>query len=160
MVAGPPSARPWRRVGPPLAIGGAVAVAAVELIFVVSIATGGGILVEDPVFQYSTPPTYLCPYLVSTVTPPSSLTVSVGATFILSWTVGCQSVPGANTSSSTFVISSVVSATAGFSVVRSTVPVTFGYGTLAYLNVTVRAPWYPVETYLTLVVQGGPVAPP
>jgi hypothetical protein len=147
----------WGRVGPPLAIGLAVLVGSLEVTVVALTLTGGAVLIQAPEFVYDTPPTYLCPNVVSTLTPPEYLQVQLGATFNLSWTVGCEEPPGMNASSALFEVSAAGSSTFGFSVMGSTLPIVFGAGTFAFLNLTVRAPWFPVATGLVITVQGGPL---
>lgn len=138
---------------------GVVAVVSVaEFVLLAFTPLGAQVYVSYPGVTYDTPPTVFCPELVSSVGPPLFLVERIGSLFRLSWTFGCE--PSGNSTEGYFEIESVVSASWGFTVVSSTVPVFFGYGSFGYLNVTVRAPDLPFVSVLTLQMTGGPLPPP
>lgn len=115
------------------------------------------VIVNDASFQYNTPSTDFCPYTYTTFTPPITLVEHVGAAFNLSWGFGCEPWGLANATTHEWVITGVSSETFGFTVVRSNVPVVFGVNRTAAFNVTMRAPIFPTEVDLTLLVKGGPL---
>lgn len=136
------------------AFGGGVALVLGLAAFVPAV---GSVVVENAAFQYDSPPTEFCPFLYTIGGPPASFVEPGGAVFDLSWEVGCASAgPGNATNGTLYEISTVASSTAGFSVVGSDLPVTFGYGTVGLFTVSVRAPGWPGIVVLTLLVGGGP----
>jgi len=151
-----PRTRRHRQLWVGLAVAAAFLVAAIEIGLLVLAPGAGWVVVTNAAFQYSTPPTDLCPFLVTTGGPPPVLEVRTGSVFNLSWGVGCEPYGPGNTTGATFVISSVFSSTWGYKVVASNVPVVFGYDRDGYFNVSVRAPDWPAYGSLVLTVGGGP----
>jgi len=135
-----------------VAVGLAVAVSVLETGWLAQ-ATGV-VIVNGAAFQWSTPPTSFCSDAFTT-NGSSVFHVRAGSVFSLSWGIGCGGAGGGNSTRLTYVIHSVVSSTFGFVVVSSDVPVDFGYQNLGYLNVSVRAPYWPSDATVWLTVTGG-----
>jgi len=152
----PPAGRargPYRWLALAFAAGAAGMIAAVLL--VPSLAP---VVVENAAFEYDTPPTTFCPFVFTIGGPPPAFETPRGATFVVSWQIGCELTGDANsTPTDRYQIDAVSSQTLGFSVVGSNVPVTFGYAEVGVLTVTVKAPSWPDIADLSLLVAGGPV---
>jgi hypothetical protein len=150
------SKAPQLKVG--LAVGAACAIAGLEILALVLFSPAGVVFVNNPIFEYDTPPTYFCPYTeTSGNQPPPYLEVRAGSVFNLSWDIGCEPYGPGNTTGAEYVITSVTSSTYGFRVVSSNLPVVFGYNLTGQFNVSVRAPAVSTYSYLILAIQGGPL---
>ena len=134
----------------------AAVIAAVEVALFALVPAFGAVVVENAAFEYSTPPTDVCPYTATRGGPPSLFTVARGDVFRLSWAIVCEGFGKPPANATSFEIRSVHSSSFGFSVVSSDVPVLFNYSRVGYLNVSVRAPVWPDIAVLTLSVDGGP----
>lgn len=146
----------WAWVALPIAI----AVAALELFAVFALSPTGLVVVRDAAFQYTTPPSEICPYSETSAEPPTVLEVRPGALFNLSWDVGCEPYGPGNTTGAEFAITSISSVNWPFQVVSSNVPAVFGYAKSGWFNVTVRAPALPYNEQLVLTVLAGPWSGP
>lgn len=114
------------------------------------------VLVNSAYFQIYTPPTNWCPFWQTSGGPPPVFEVRTGSIFRLSWLISCEPYGPGNTTGATFVLSSVASSSLGYTVVASNVPVVFGYDTVGYVNVSVRAPSWDSYSTLVLIASGGP----
>lgn len=99
------------------------------------------VVIEGTSFQYDTPPTVLCPFVVTVGGPPAVFPEARGHVFTLAWEVGCAP-SGTNTTAprTTYQLTPVSSSTWGSSVVRPDVPFVFNDSRFGSLIVSVRAP--------------------
>ncbi len=146
----------WGWVAVPLAF----AVAALEVFALVVLSPTDMVVVRDAAFQYTTPPSEVCPYTETASEPPVTFEVRLGALFNVSWEVGCEPYGPGNTTGAEFAITSISSVSWPFRLVSSSVPAVFGYDRMGWFNVTLRAPSIPVNEALVLLVTAGPWSGP
>lgn len=142
----------WAWVAIPIAI----AVAAVEIFAVVALSPTDMVVVQQAAFQFTTPPSEVCPFPETGSEPPLVFEVRLGALFNVSWEVGCEPYGPGNTTGAEFAITAISSVTWPFRVVSSNVPAIFGYNRMGWFNVTLRAPSIPINEALVLTVSAGP----
>lgn len=135
--------------------GAGIAIAAIAVVYFS--AVGWAVVVQDPLFQYATPPTTFCPYTETTGYgdgSPRTVSVPLGGTFNVSWQIGCE--PYGADNSTRWAVQSITSVTDGFQVVSTNLPVVFGVGQWGFLNVTLRAPEIPGYYHPVVTIAGGP----